>query len=195
MPYIKERRPVMVGVDGATDGILRSGLQPHIIFGDMDSISDDALKCGAEILVHAYPNGEAPGIERVKGLGLESLAFSCPGTSEDAALLLAYYGGAELVVSVGTRWSLEEFLGRGRKGMASTFLTRLKVASRLVDARGVSRLHRQPAGVWHLAGLAFSGLLVVVVIMFSSPFVRGFMELIGVQLRIVWRALERALGL
>ena len=187
-PYIRERRPVLIAVDGATDGILSQRLHPGIIFGDMDSVSDEGLRCGAEIVVHAYPNGEAPGLGRVEKLGLEAKVFPCPGTSEDAALLLAYHGGADLLVSVGTRWSLEEFVGRGRKGMASTYLTRLRIASRLVDARGVSRLYRRPVGLWHLLGLALSGLLVVGVLMAFSPFLRGFLELLGAQVRMFWRA-------
>lgn len=193
LPYIRERQPVLIGVDGAADGLLRQGVRPQIIFGDMDSISDEGLRCGAEIVIHAYPSGEAPGLRRVEELGLQGKVFRCPGTSEDAALLLAYHGGADLVVSVGSCWSLEEFLGRGRKGMASSYLTRLRIASRLVDARGVSRLHRRLVGPWHLVALASSGLLVVGIIVAFSPFVRGFLELAGVQLGMVWRALGRLL--
>lgn len=193
LPYLRERKPVLIAVDGATDGILRQGLRPQIILGDMDSISDEALKCGAEVVVHAYSNGEAPGLKRVEELGVPAEVFRCPGTSEDAALLLAYHGGADLLVSVGSRWSLEEFLERGRKGMASNYLTRLRVASRLVDARGVSRLHRRTAGVSQLVGLIFSGLLVAGVVLAFSPFVRGFLELALVQLRVFWRAVVHLL--
>lgn len=194
LPYIRERRPVLIGVDGAVDGMLRQGLRPHIIFGDMDSISDQGLRCGAEIIVHAYSSGEAPGLKRVEELGLPAQVFRCPGTSEDAALLLAYHSGADLAVNVGSRWSLEEFLDRGRKGMASNYLTRLKIGARLVDARGVSRLHRRSVGFWHLAGLAFSGLLVVGVITAFSPFVRGYLELVGVEIRMGLRALANLLS-
>lgn len=144
--YLREQRPVVVAVDGAADTLLASGVRPDIILGDMDSVGDDALRSGAEIIVHAYtqPRGGegAPGLARVQSLGIKDAhLFPVPGTSEDAALLLAYEKGADLIVAVGTHTNLEDFLDKGRRGMASTFLVRLKVGSRLVDARGVSRLY------------------------------------------------------
>jgi uncharacterized membrane-anchored protein len=149
-PFLRDRRPVIFAVDGATEAVLALGIQPHVVVGDMDSISDAALRCGAELVVHAYvrpretgtdlPGPVAPGLARVRSLGLDAATFPVPGTSEDAALLLAYEAGADLIVAVGIHTTLEDFLDKGRDGMASTFLVRLKVGSRLVDARGLSRL-------------------------------------------------------
>jgi uncharacterized membrane-anchored protein len=142
-PYIREFKPVLIGVDGGADALVESGYAPDMIIGDMDSVTDDVLRCGAEIVVHAYPDGRAPGLARVHGLGVAAVTFPAAATSEDLAMLLADEKGASLIVAVGTHANLVEFLDKGRGGMASTFLTRLKVGGKLVDAKGVSRLYRQ----------------------------------------------------
>ncbi|MFI5937762.1 putative cytokinetic ring protein SteA [Actinoplanes sp. NPDC051494] len=142
-PYIREFKPVLIGVDGGADALVESGYTPDIIIGDMDSVTDDVLRCGAEVIVHAYPDGRAPGLARVQGLGVEAITFPAAATSEDLAMLLSDDKGASLIVAVGTHANLVEFLDKGRGGMASTFLTRLKVGGKLVDAKGVSRLYKQ----------------------------------------------------
>ena len=142
-PYIREFKPVLIGVDGGADALVEAGHIPDMIIGDMDSVSDDVLRCGAEIVVHAYPDGRAPGLHRMHQLGVPAIVFPAAATSEDIAMLLADEKGASLIVAVGTHATLVEFLDKGRGGMASTFLTRLKVGGKLVDAKGVSRLYRQ----------------------------------------------------
>jgi uncharacterized membrane-anchored protein len=142
-PYIREFKPVLIGVDGGADALIEAGYTPDIIVGDMDSVTDDVLRCGAEVIVHAYPDGRAPGLARAHELGVEAIVFPAAATSEDIAMLLADEKGASLMVAVGTHATLVEFLDKGRGGMASTFLTRLKVGGKLVDAKGVSRLYRQ----------------------------------------------------
>ncbi len=134
-PYISEYKPLLMGVDGGADALIEAGYRPDMIIGDMDSCSDAALNSGAELVVHAYRDGRAPGIERIERLGLEAVPFPALGTSEDAAMLLADSKGARLIVAVGTHASLVEFLDKGRAGMASTFLTRLRVGPRLVTPR------------------------------------------------------------
>jgi len=142
--FFADARPLIIAVDGAADELLSIGLVPNVILGDMDSVSDKALRCGAELIVHAYASTSqpvtAPGAVRCQNLGLRYMTFPVAGTSEDAALLLAYEMGAKLIVAVGTHTHMEDFLDKGRKGMSSTFLVRLKVGSRLVDAKGVSSL-------------------------------------------------------
>ncbi|HLV57340.1 MAG TPA: putative cytokinetic ring protein SteA [Natronosporangium sp.] len=142
-PYIREFKPVLVGVDGGADALVEAGYTPDLIVGDMDSVSDDVLRCGAEVVVHAYPDGHAPGLERVQRLGVPAKVLPAAATSEDIALLLADEKGASLIVAVGTHWTLEEFLDKGRGGMASTLLTRLKIGGKLVEPKGVSRLYQQ----------------------------------------------------
>jgi len=169
-------RPVVVAVDGAADACIALGIVPDIVLGDMDSVSDEALTAAREVVVHAYPASDggaprAPGVDRVVALGVKHMVFPVPGTSEDAAMLLAYESGADLIVAVGTHSNLEDFLDKGRGGMASTFLVRMKVGSRLVDARGVSRLYSDarstsPMILWVLV----SALFPVVVLLAGTPF-------------------------
>ncbi|GAB6897991.1 putative cytokinetic ring protein SteA [Kineosporia succinea] len=180
-PYIREYRPILVGVDGGADAILEAGYNPDMIVGDMDSVSDRALTCGAEIVVHAYRDGNAPGLARVRELGVDPVVFPATGTSEDVAMLLADDKGASLIVAVGTHVTLVEFLDKGRAGMASTFLTRLRVGSKLVDAKGVSRLYRQRISNWQLAVLAVAGLVALGVALASTEGGQTFYSLIGAR--------------
>jgi uncharacterized membrane-anchored protein len=168
-PYIREFRPVIVAVDGAADALLECGLRPRVIIGDMDSITDEALGCGAELIVHAYPDGRAPGLTRVRDLGLEAVTCPVAGTSEDVALLVADAGGASLIAVVGTHWTLEEFLDKGRPGMSSTFLTQLRVGGKLVNARGVHQLYQSRISWWALLVLVLAAAVTVIVAIASSP--------------------------
>jgi uncharacterized membrane-anchored protein len=167
--YIREYRPVLIGVDGGADALLEAGYLPDLIVGDFDSVSTKALTCGAELVVHAYRDGRAPGLERVHQLGREAVIFPATGTSEDIAMLLADDKGAELIVAVGTHATLEEFLDKGRSGMASTFLTRLRVGSKLVDAKGVSRLYRNRISTPQLLLLVIAALVTMGVALLASP--------------------------
>ncbi|TDW83188.1 putative membrane-anchored protein [Kribbella sp. VKM Ac-2566] len=164
-PYIREYRPVLIGVDGGADALVENGFVPDLILGDMDSVKDETLKCGAEVVVHAYRDGRAPGAERLERLGVESIEFPATGTSEDIAMLLADSKGASLIVAVGTHNSLVEFLDKGRPGMASTFITRLRVGAKLVDAKGVSRLYRSRVSTFQVVALMAAGLFAVGVAM------------------------------
>jgi len=182
-PYVRDFKPVIVGVDGGADALLQAGIKPDVIVGDMDSVSDKALRCGAELVVHAYADGNAPGAPRLEQLGLEVNRVSAPGISEDIALLLAFEKGAELIVAVGTHFNLIEFLERDRAGMSSTFVTRLKVGEILIDAKGVSRLASRQVGVWPLVALAAAGLSAVVVAIVASPGLRHFIGLLSQRIR------------
>lgn len=184
--YISEMKPVLVGVDGGADALLEFGLRPDLIIGDMDSISDAALKSGAELVVHAYCDGRAPGMERVRSLGLTAITFPAPGTSEDIAMLLAYEKGAELIVAVGTHSNIVDFLEKGRKGMASTFLVRLKVGSILIDAKGVNKLYRSRIKLRYLAQIVAAALIPFFIILAVSPVTRPFLELLWMQLKIIF---------
>jgi len=181
--YIGEVKPVLIAVDGGADALIDEGFRPDIIIGDMDSVSTSALTSGAEIIVHAYPDGRAPGLERVRELGIDATLFPSAGTSEDIALLLAYERRADLIVAVGSHAHLVEFLDKGRGGMASTFLVRLKVGSKLVDAKGVSRLYRPLVRTRDLMILIGAALLTWVLVAFLSPSVRLFFKQIFLRVR------------
>jgi uncharacterized membrane-anchored protein len=178
-PYIRDFRPVLVGVDGGADALIEAGYKPDVIVGDMDSVSDRALESGAELVVHAYPDGRAPGRERIDRLGLPSAVLPSPGISEDVAILLAHEKGAELIVAVGTHFNLLEFLERNREGMSSTFFTRLKVGDKLIDARGVSSLFRGRAGLGPMFLFAFGGLAALVAAIAVSSDLQRFIELLA----------------
>jgi uncharacterized membrane-anchored protein len=180
-PYVRDFKPVLVGVDGGADALLEAGYRPDVIVGDMDSVSDRALKSGAELLIHAYPGGGAPGVDRVERLGLTYETVPAMGISEDIALLLAYEKGAELIVAVGTHFNVIEFLERDRSGMSSTFLTRLKVGEILIDAKGVSRLVSRQVGLWPPLAFTAAGVGALVVAVAVSPELRETIDLLGTR--------------
>jgi uncharacterized membrane-anchored protein len=159
--YIRDYRPVLIGVDGGADALVEAGYRPDMIIGDMDSVSDDVLKSGAEVVVHAYADGRAPGLARVQDLGVDAITFPAAATSEDIAMLLADEKGASLIVAVGTHATLVEFLDKGRGGMASTFLTRLRLGGKLVDAKGVSRLYRSRISTLTLVVLVLAAFVAI----------------------------------
>ena len=182
-PYVRDFKPVLVGVDGGADALIEAGYTPHVIVGDMDSVSDEALGSGAELLVHAYADGRAPGAVRAERLGVAYRVIAAPGISEDVALLLAFEKGAELIVAVGTHLNLIEFLERSRAGMSSTFVTRLKVGEILVDAKGVSRIVRRRVGAWPLVMICMAGLTAIAVAVAASPGLRHALQLLNLRLR------------
>ena len=182
-PYIREYRPVMLAVDGGADALLEAGYRPDVIIGDMDSVTDDALCSGAELVVHAYPDGRAPGMARLQSLGLDAVPLPAAGTSEDVALLVADACGASLIAVVGTHWTLEEFLDKGRPGMASTFLTHLRVGGKLVNARGVHQLYQSRISGWALLVLVLAAAFTLVIVVMFSP--AG--PILGNYFSVTWR--------
>jgi uncharacterized membrane-anchored protein len=182
-PYVREVRPVLIGVDGGADALMDAGFDPDLIIGDMDSVTDETLRSGAEIVAHAYPDGRCPAGERLDALGLDAVRWAVSATSEDLALLLAYESGADLIVAVGTHTNLVEYLDKGRQGMASTFLVRLKVGPRLVDAKGVNKLYRASVQPRELLFLAAAGLTALTAaIMISTP-ARNLLALVILRIR------------
>ncbi len=183
--YIRDVRPILVGVDGGANTILDEGFKPDIVLGDMDSAGEEALRCGAELIVHAYPDGGAPGAERLTALGLDHLVVPAPGTSEDVAMLLASEKGAELIVAVGAHFNLVEFLEKRRGGMSSTFLTRLRIGETLVDAKGVSRLYNPGTSLAHM-GLFFGVfLLLLVIVVLSTPALESLVDLLWLKIKVI----------
>ena len=170
--YLAEQQPLLIGVDGGADALLEMGRTPDLIIGDFDSVSEKALRCGAKLVVHGYRDGRAPGAERLDELGLDYEIYGSEGTSEDIAMLLAYEKGCELIVAVGTHNSMVEFLDKGRAGMASTFLVRLKVGPMLVDAKGVSRLYKSTIRTSDLILMVLAAVFTMVVIILVSEPIR-----------------------
>ena len=182
--YVRDVRPILVGVDGGADAILDAGHEPSVILGDMDSASDRALASGAELIVHAYPDGRAPGRDRLISAGLEHTVFPADGTSQDVAMLLAHEMGAEMIVSVGAHFNLVEFLDKDRDGMSSTFLTRLRIGESLVDAKGVSRLYAPGIPVGPLLAFLGAFVLLAAIVVFTSPALADLFELIWLKVKV-----------
>jgi len=184
--YIREMHPVLIGVDGGADALLEVGLRPDLIIGDMDSVTDKALRCGAELVVHAYANGIAPGMDRLGKLGLSARTIPSQGTSEDIAMLLAYQKGAELIVAVGSHSNVLDFLEKGRPGMASTLLTRMKIGPNLVDAKGVSRLYRQRMRVSYVAQIVVAAMIPFTLIAVVAPETFQLIRLLLIRLKLLF---------
>jgi uncharacterized membrane-anchored protein len=183
--YIREFKPVIIAVDGGANALIEAGYWPHMIVGDMDSVSDRALKSGAEVVVVAYMNGHAPGLPRVQDLGIDSVICPSPGTSEDVAVLLADEGGASLIVTVGMRYGLVEFLDKGRSGMASAVLTRIRVGDKIVDAKGVSRLYQSRISGKSLGFLAIAALAPIIALAWT-PVGKLYLGYLGLALSQLW---------
>jgi uncharacterized membrane-anchored protein len=184
-PFIRDMRPVIVAVDGGAEALLEQGLKPHMIVGDMDSAGEAALRCGAELIVHSYPDGRAPGRARLEELGLSFKLVPAPGTSQDIAMLIAAEKGARLIVSVGSQFNLVEFLDRNREGMSSTFLTRLRIGEILVDAKGVSRLYRPQPGLTPLLVVIAAGLVALIAVVWMTPALRDVADLLWLKLQLL----------
>jgi len=183
--YIEEMNPLLLGVDGGADALREMGYRPDIIVGDMDSVSDTTLSCGAELVAHAYRDGYSPGLDRIKKLGLSAQVFCAPGTSEDIAMLLAYEKEAELIVLVGSHSNIQDFLEKGRKGMASTFLVRLKVGSMLVDAKGVGKLYKNRVKARYLAQIVLAAMIPAVMVATLTTPMKQMLRLLYIQFRII----------
>ena len=182
--YIRDVKPILIGVDGGADAIREAGFKPSMILGDMDSATDQTLKCGAELVVHAYADGHAPGQQRLLDLGLEPLVLPSIGTSQDVAMLMAYEKGASLIVTVGAHFNLTEFLDKDRAGMSSTFLTRLRIGEVLVDAKGVSRLYNPGLSIGPLMLFLAAFLILVVIVILTSPSLADLADLLWLKIKI-----------
>jgi uncharacterized membrane-anchored protein len=185
-PFIRDMRPVLVAVDGGAEALLEAGLSPDMIVGDMDSAGEAALRCGAELVVHSYPDGRAPGRARLEELGVPYKLVPAPGTSQDVAMLLAAEKGARLIVAVGSQFNLVEFLDRNREGMSSTFLTRLRIGEILVDAKGVSRLYHPRPGLTPLLVVIAAGLIAMIAVVWMTPALRDVVDLLWLKLQLLF---------
>lgn len=182
--YIRDVKPILIGVDGGADAIREAGDRPDMILGDMDSVTDQTLKSGPEVVVHAYSDGRAPGAERMVELGVDHIALPFVGTSQDVAMLMAYEKGASLIVTVGAHFNLIEFLDKDRAGMSSTFLTRLRIGEVLVDAKGVSRLYNPGLTVGPLMLFLGAFLVLAAIVVLSSPALADLFDLIWLKIKI-----------
>jgi uncharacterized membrane-anchored protein len=204
--YIRDVRPVLVGVDGGADALIDAGYRPDVVIGDMDSVSDETLRLALErprrwprrrrppeVVLHAYPGGRAPGRARLEALGVPYKVVEAAGTSEDVAFLLAHDRGAETIVAVGSHGNLREFLDKGREGMASTFLVRLRVGEILMDAKGVSRVYAPRLRTRDSLLLVAAAVAAMVAVVVVSPPLRLYVTQLFEQFR-QWLFVLKELG-
>jgi len=160
--YLGEHRPILIGVESGADSLREAGYKPDIIVGDPNGITTETLRSGAEVVVPAHPDGHAPGLGRIQDLGIGAVTFPASGNAEDLALIIADTHDATLVVTVGFQATLREFLDRGRSGSnPSTFLTRLKLGSKLVDGKAVAALHRSRVSVAAIVLLVMAAMVAI----------------------------------
>ena len=168
-PFIKEYQPVLVGVGAGADLLRAGGYRPQLIVGNPDQMSAEVLKCGAQVVLPADADGHADGLERIQDLGIGAMTFPAAGSATDLALLLVDHHGAALIVTVGQSASIEEFFDRTRvQSNPSTFLTRLKVGDKLVDAKAVATLYRNHISGGTIALLILAVLLAVIAALWVS---------------------------
>ena len=169
-PFIKEYSPVLVGVGAGADTLVKAGYKPALIVGDPEDMKISTVKCGAQVVLPADTDGHAPGLERIEDLGIGATTFPAAGSAADLALLLTDYHGADLIVTVGYGGTLDDFFDRSRReSNPSTFLTRLKVGPKLVDAKAVSTLYRSRVSGAAVAFVVLAALIAVIAaVMLSS---------------------------
>jgi uncharacterized membrane-anchored protein len=184
--YIRDENPILIGVDGGADALIEEGHTPDMIVGDMDSAGDSVLGCGAELLVHAYTDGRAPGRERLDALNVPYKVVAAAGTSEDIAMLMAAEEGASLIVTVGAHFNLVEFLDKNRKGMASTFLTRVRIGEILIDAKGVSKLYRARASNRAVTAVLAAGVFALLIVIFVTPALNNLVDLLWLKVKVIF---------
>jgi len=185
-PYIRQYRPALIGVDGGADALLENGFKPDVIIGDFDSVSERALHVAPDLVHHVHPDGRAPGRDALVEWGVPYHEFVVEGTSEDVAMLLAWEAGSTLIVAVGTHATMVEFLDKGRSGMASTFLTRLRLGPILVDAKGVSRLYEGRVRRLDWVLLVGSALVVMILVASISESIQTLLDGFRFALRDLW---------
>ncbi|MFE3194291.1 putative cytokinetic ring protein SteA [Nocardia sp. NPDC059240] len=168
-PFIKEYAPILIGVGRGADTLTRNGYRPDLIVGDPEEITATTLKSGAEVILPADTDGHAKGLERIQDLGIGATTFPSSGAPADLALLLADHHGASLIVTVGAAASLDDFFDRGRRDSnPATFLTRLKMGTKLMDAKAVAALYRHRGSGWAVALVVLAALVALVVAVLAT---------------------------
>ena len=168
-PFIKEYQPVLIGVGTGAEVLRKAGYRPQLIVGDPSELSTEVLKSGAQVVLPADADGHAPGLERIQDLGVGAMTFPAAGSATDLALLLADHHGAALLVTAGHSANIETFFDRARQhSNPSTFLTRLRVGEKVVDAKAVATLYHNRISGGAIALLILTMLITVIVALWVS---------------------------
>ena len=173
-PWLREQHPVLIAVDTAADTLLAAGRQPDVVVlssphqGE-ERVSAKVLRGARDVVVVVdRGDGKTP-LDALERLNVRPMRFETGALPEDAALMLASVSLASLVVGAGVHASLDDFLDRQRTGLASTYLTRLRLGPQLVDARAVPVLYSGRVRTWQLWLALLAGLVAVVAAIGVTP--------------------------
>ena len=172
--FMREQEPVLIGVDRGAEVLREAGYRPDIVV--LDARTDEAdrpsvktLRGARDVVLRVDRGGDRGATELMERLGVRPLRLESGATTEDAALILADACDASLIVGVGMHATLDEFLDRQRPGLASTYLTRLVVGPRLVDATAVPQLYSGRVRPRHLYLVMLAGLVALAAAISVTP--------------------------
>ena len=173
-PYLREQEPVLIGVERGADALVEAGYRPDIVVlaggeDDAERPSAKTLRAARDVVVRVDRGGDRSSTDALERLGVRPLRLESAATPEDAALILADAGHASVIVGVGMHATLDEFLDRQRSGLASTYLTRLKVGPRLVDATALPQLYSGRVRPRHLYVVMLGGLAAMAAAISVTP--------------------------
>jgi uncharacterized membrane-anchored protein len=173
-PYLREQEPVLIGVERGADALVEAGYRPDIVVlsggeDDAERPSAKTLRGARDVVVRVDRGGDRSATDALERLGVRPLRLESAATPEDAALILADAGNASVIVGVGMHATLDEFLDRQRSGLASTYLTRLKVGPRLVDATALPQLYSGRVRPRHLYVVMLGGLAAMAAAISVTP--------------------------
>ena len=152
--WIHDVEPLVVGVGVGLDAARAAGLRPHLFVGNPEHVAEQSLRRGMEAVVRCDRDAPPSGLDRAQALGVAASVFPVPVPDEDAALLIVDAAGPAYVVLAGSRASVADLVDRTRPQMAGSFLARLRIGTRVLDAATMAAVHRRPARTWPLWLLA-----------------------------------------
>lgn len=166
--YINDYNPVLIGAGAGADALMEAGRMPDVVVGELANISDRALKTCREVVITSA-SSKVTSVERLEKAGCDAVTFIGTGSDEDLALIVADANDASVIVLAGGHNDLIGFLDRGPTDMASTFLARLKIGNKLVDAKSVAEFYNHKISFWPIALLAIVGIVAVAVAIAATP--------------------------
>ena len=167
--WISDRDPVLIGVGNGVEALLDAGYRPDVVVGALDEISDLALHECRHVVVSVTSERAKTKDGRLERFGVDPVWFVSSGKSSDLALLLADASKAPVIVEAGAPAGLSERLDGSADDVASSFVTRLRVSTRVVDAPAVARLSARSASLWPPFLVLLVGILSVGMAIAATP--------------------------
>lgn len=193
-PFLREQHPVLVGVGAGAEVLRAAGFKPDVVV--LDARAEDAelpsaktLRSARDVVVRVDRGADRSQVDSIERLGVRPKRFESAATPEDAGLILADAGEAAVIVGVGMHATIDELLDRQRSGLASTYLTRLKVGPRLVDATAVPSLYSGRVRPWHVLVVLLAGLVALAAAVSVTPVGQDWLGSLIDTLRSTWQGL------